>query len=132
MLIDDLDGNEADETIKFAVDNVEYEIDLSKKNAEKMRQVLAPYAQAGTKLGRVNRVPVQRASSYWRTELSASGETRKEQNRAIREWAVNQNIRVSDRGRIRQEVEDAYHGRDSAKAVELIERAREVCGVVTL
>jgi hypothetical protein len=37
MLIDDIDGGDADETVKFAVDGVQYEIDLSKKNAAKMQ-----------------------------------------------------------------------------------------------
>ena len=29
MLVDDIDGGEADETVRFAVDGVQYEIDLS-------------------------------------------------------------------------------------------------------
>lgn len=132
MLIDDISGEEADESIRFVVDGVEYEIDLSKKNADKMREVFATYTQSGTKLGRIGRVPQQRAVTYRRTELAATGDTRKEQNRAIREWAAQQNIRVSDRGRIRTEVEDAYEGRETPQAGELIERARHACGVVTL
>jgi hypothetical protein len=48
MLIDDIDGGEADETITFALDGTQYEIDLSGKNAAKMRDGLARYIGAGT------------------------------------------------------------------------------------
>ena len=39
-LVDDLDGGDADETVKFSLDGVQYEIDLSKKNADKMRNAV--------------------------------------------------------------------------------------------
>ena len=52
MLVDDLDGGDADETVKFALDGVQYEIDLSKKNATKLRDAFAPYLGAATKVGR--------------------------------------------------------------------------------
>ena len=42
-LVDDLDGGDADETVKFALDGIQYEIDLSKKNADKLRELFAPY-----------------------------------------------------------------------------------------
>ena len=51
-LIDDFDGGDADETVKFALDGVQYEIDLSKKNATKLRNAIAPYLAAGSKVGR--------------------------------------------------------------------------------
>jgi methionine aminopeptidase len=53
MLVDDIDGGEADETVRFAVDGVQYEIDLSKKNATKMRNAFARYIEAGSKVGRI-------------------------------------------------------------------------------
>ena len=51
-LIDDIDGQPADETVQFAVDGVRYEIDLSTRNAIKMREALAPFVAAATKVGR--------------------------------------------------------------------------------
>lgn len=51
-LVDDLDGGDADETVKFALDGVQYEIDLSASNAGKLRDVFAPYIANGTKVGR--------------------------------------------------------------------------------
>lgn len=51
-LVDDLDGGDADETVKFALDGVQYEIDLSSANAAKLRDAFASYVGAGTKVGR--------------------------------------------------------------------------------
>ena len=39
-LIDDLDGGAAVETVTFALDGANYELDLSKKNAGAFRKVL--------------------------------------------------------------------------------------------
>jgi hypothetical protein len=106
VLIDDLDGGEADETVKFALDGVQYEIDLSKKNATKLRDVIAPYVSAGNKIGRGGVVVGGRAASA-RGRGGAAAD--REQNRAIREWAQGKGIKVSDRGRIKQEVVDRYN-----------------------
>ena len=46
-LLDDLDGKAADETVQFALDGVSYEIDLSEKNAQKLRSELQPWVAAG-------------------------------------------------------------------------------------
>ena len=51
-LVDDIDGGDADETVKFSLDGVQYEIDLSKKNAGKLRDLFAPYLEAGSRVGR--------------------------------------------------------------------------------
>jgi len=59
-LIDDLDGGSAIETITFGLDGMSYEIDLSAKNASKMRKVLAPYVDSGRRLSRSGR-PYRRA-----------------------------------------------------------------------
>lgn len=50
MLIDDLDGSEADESITFGLGGTEYEIDLSKPHADQLRAALEPFVNAGTKL----------------------------------------------------------------------------------
>ncbi|MDT7746048.1 MAG: hypothetical protein QOE59_5126, partial [Actinomycetota bacterium] len=50
-LVDDLEGTEADETVELALDGVTYQIDLSAKNAEALRDIFAPYIAAGRRTG---------------------------------------------------------------------------------
>ncbi|MBO0851506.1 MAG: Lsr2 family protein, partial [Pseudonocardia sp.] len=50
-LIDDLDGNKADETVEFGLDGKSYEIDLSSGNAGKLRDALADYVAAARRPG---------------------------------------------------------------------------------
>ncbi|MFI1192787.1 Lsr2 family protein [Micromonospora sp. NPDC020750] len=103
-LVDDLDGGDADETVKFALDGVQYEIDLSKANAEKLRGAFAQYVGAGTKVGRGGVVVGGRAA---RGRGGATAD--REQNKAIRQWAKGKGKDISDRGRIPQEIVDEFH-----------------------
>jgi hypothetical protein len=105
-LIDDIDGGDADETVKFAFDGVQYEIDLSKKNASKLRNAIAPYQEAGSKVGRGGVVVGGRAA---RGRGGATAD--REQNKAIRAWAKKEGKDISDRGRIPQEIVDEYHSK---------------------
>jgi nucleoid-associated protein Lsr2 len=93
LYIDDLDGSEADGTVRFGLDGAEYEIDLNAKHAQELRAVLARYMAAGR---------------HVRARQSYRG-GRKEQPNAlntteIREWAKAQGIDVKDRGRIPAEL----------------------------
>ena len=106
VLEDDLDGGKADETVTFGLDGTTYEIDLSKKNATKLRDAFGPFLSAGTKVGRGGVVVGGRAASA-RGRGGAAAD--REQNKAIREWAQNKGIKVSDRGRIKQEIVDRYN-----------------------
>jgi hypothetical protein len=45
VLVDDLTGDPADTTVKFALDKTEYEIDLSNENAAEMRKGLSRYVE---------------------------------------------------------------------------------------
>jgi hypothetical protein len=105
QLIDDLDGKTADETVTFGLDGVQYEIDLSKKNAARLRAAFAPFAEAGTRIGRG--LVVGRRGGPARGRAPAKADP--DQNRAIRAWAQARGIAVSDRGRIKQEIIDRYH-----------------------
>lgn len=51
ILIDDLDGGEANETVAFAIDGTSYEIDLSEVNAKKLRDSLSPFVQSARRSG---------------------------------------------------------------------------------
>jgi hypothetical protein len=99
-LIDDLDGKvlvDHGETVTFALDGVDYEIDLSDKNAARLRGALAPYVAAGRDKsgrrsgGRSARGPVRKADTIVDT-------------RAVRAWAAAHGIQVSSRGRIPADV----------------------------
>jgi len=50
LFVDDLDGSDAEGTVRFGLDGTHYEIDLSTAHAEELRSVLAPYARAGRKV----------------------------------------------------------------------------------
>lgn len=100
-LIDDLDQGQADESVKFGLDGVQYEIDLSSKNAAALRDALAPYVKAGSKVTRSGATPGPRRRGTQSLD--------REQNRAIREWARKKNKQISDRGRIPEEIVNEYH-----------------------
>jgi hypothetical protein len=106
VLVDDLDGGDAEETVKFGIDGIQYEIDLSKKNANKMREALSAYVEAGTKVGRGGVLAGGRAAA---TRGRSGAASDRDQNKAIREWAQSKGIKVSDRGRIKQEIVDRYN-----------------------
>jgi len=103
-LIDDINGQAADETVTFALDGVQYQIDLTSKNAAKLRNALAPFVAAGTKIAR-SAAPTGRGRD---ARGRGSGRSDRAQNQAIREWATTKGIPVSDRGRIKQEIVDRY------------------------
>lgn len=51
-LVDDFDGaGAADETVEFGLDGVTYEIDLTNKNAAKLRGDLRQWVSAGRRVG---------------------------------------------------------------------------------
>jgi hypothetical protein len=102
-LIDDLDGGPADESIRFGLDGIEFEIDLSKKNASAMRKTLNKYVEAARREPRPGPGRGRRVGAVSRTRVD------RDQNAAIRDWAKRSGQPVSDRGRIPQAVVDAYH-----------------------
>jgi hypothetical protein len=58
-LFDDLDGGRADETVSFALDGVEYEIDLSTANATALRNAMAEFIRHAHRVtGRTRRATV--------------------------------------------------------------------------
>jgi hypothetical protein len=102
-LVDDLDGEAADETVKFAVDGIEYEIDLSSKHALELRKSVDAFVGAARRIGRMG---AGRRGGV-RAAGAGSGGNR-ERNQAIRDWAKSKGVEVSDRGRISQELVDQY------------------------
>ena len=102
-LVDDFDGEgAADETVEFALDGVSYEIDLSSKNASKLRNDLKQWVEAGRRVGGRRR---GRSAGSGRGRASID----REQSAAIRDWARRNGHNVSTRGRIPADVIDAFH-----------------------
>jgi hypothetical protein len=103
-LVDDFDGEgPADETVEFSIDGVTYEIDLSAKNAKKLRDAFTQWIDAGRRVGGRRR---GRPSAPGR---AGRGSIDREQSAAIREWARRNGHKVSTRGRIPAEVIEAFH-----------------------
>lgn len=107
-LIDDIDGKPASQTIEFGIDGVNYSIDLSDGNADRLRATLHPYIDAGTRVGRIATgsrftTPPRRAGG--RAGLPV---TSRDQTAAIREWAAKAGHEISNRGRIPARIVDAY------------------------
>ena len=99
ILEDDYDGGEADETVSFALDGAEYEIDLSAQNATELRNALAPWLAHSRKIGGRKRTKTARVAPVAESPSSTSD---------IRAWALENGMEVSSRGRISSEVRQAY------------------------
>ena len=98
LLVDDLDGGEADETVTFALDGKTYEIDLTTDNADKLRGLLDPYTEGGRRTG-------GRAAGG-RTKARARGGS--QDTAKIRAWAKENGYEVNDRGRVPATIREAY------------------------
>ncbi len=95
LLIDDLDGSAAEDTVRFGLDGTEYEIDLNAGHVRQLRDALARYVSAARRVGAAARRPARGARG-----ASASGLNTTE----VREWARAQGIDVKDRGRVPAEL----------------------------
>jgi hypothetical protein len=98
LLIDDLDGASADETVTFALDGVSYEIDLTAAHATELRDALSSWT------GSARRVSGGKAA---RGRATTAGR-RSSDAAAVREWANANGHHLSDRGRIPAEIREAY------------------------
>src|SRR5436190_14098662 len=96
LLTDDIDGGEADRTVEFGLDGVNYTIDLSEKNSGKLRKALDPYLAVASRVGR----STASGRIAGRGAAPARSAANRDQNQAIREWATKNGYAVSERGRI--------------------------------
>ena len=118
VLVDDIDGSEAAETVSFGLDGRRYDVDLSANHAAQLRDALASFVAAARRgaggSGRHASVPptTQRSSN-------------REQIAAIREWAKANGQTVADRGRISRAVMEAYENRGSTAPPDAPEPAKK-------
>lgn len=113
IFVDDLDGTEGAETIKYGLDGVDYEIDLSEENAQRLRRFLEEFIEKSRRIESDNlSFPSGEARRRRRRSTHPSGRSREElQN--IRAWAEANGHEVAPRGRIKREVIEQY---DQAQA----------------
>ncbi|MCI1788952.1 MAG: Lsr2 family protein [Actinomyces sp.] len=100
VLIDDIDGSQADRTISFSFNKTSYEIDLSEAHAKEMLEDLEKWQSHARQVGRSGRAA--------RSPRPAGG-ARNSESALIRAWAHENGIEVSDRGRIPASVAEQYH-----------------------
>ncbi|MEO8887780.1 MAG: Lsr2 family protein [Jatrophihabitantaceae bacterium] len=105
QLEDDIDGGTATETLTFGLDGVNYEIDLSAKNAGKLRDALAVYVAHGRRSSRSG----VRPSSGRRVGRAVRSD--REQTQAIRAWARKNGHKIGEKGRIPAHILEAYEAK---------------------
>lgn len=103
LLVDDIDGGQADESLTFALDGKTYEIDLSADKAEKLRKALAPFVKGGRRTG----ARTSSAGSRGRTSAPASSDGPSADE--VRKWAAKNGYEVKDRGRVSAPIREAYN-----------------------
>lgn len=92
-LVDDLSGGKAQETLRFAIDGVDYEIDVNAKNARKFREEMAPYVEAARKVTRSRKT----GASIPPGEVAQ-----------LRAWAQHNGYQLPKRGRIPSHIKEQY------------------------
>ncbi|MCU1531857.1 MAG: hypothetical protein JWO49_1428 [Arthrobacter sp.] len=102
QLIDDISGEDADGTIRFSIDGADYEIDLTADHASELRGMLEKYVAHGRRL---------RGTADRRGARSVPAG--REETQKIRDWARAHGYNPSARGRISQDIKQAY---DAAQA----------------
>jgi hypothetical protein len=97
---DDIDGSEANQTIRFALDGVDSEIELSDRNANRFRESTAEFVGHARRVsGRRDRKP----DSSVGADMSEAG--------PMRRWLMEYGYDVSERGRIPDWLQQVYHDR---------------------
>jgi Lsr2 len=94
FLEDDYEGGKADGTVTFALDGAEYEIDLSSKNADALREALAPWVAHARRIGGRRKRTARGGASASTSEMRA--------------WAQANGYAVSSRGRVSAEIREAF------------------------
>src|SRR6187549_1747899 len=91
VLVDDLDGSEATDSVSFGLDGTSYEIDLNEANAAALREALSGYVGHARKVGSARRSGRKSSSAAATTDGASAKE--------IRDWARSNGYDVPDRGR---------------------------------
>jgi len=106
VLEDDLSGevleDGAGETVSFSLDGQAFEIDLSRENAKKLRDDFALY------VGHARKTASSGASGRPSASRGRPSSEGKRDLAPVREWARQNGHDVSERGRVKSSVIEAY------------------------
>ncbi len=102
VLVDDIDGSDAVETVGFALDGVDYEIDLSDEHASELREAISLYVGHARRTGG-RRKSGRRVAANGNADGGGSASAAE-----IRAWARDNGWDVPERGRVSAEVREAY------------------------
>ena len=103
IFIDDIDGGEAAGTVRFSLDGVEYEIDLSSEHTDELHTALGKYIGHARKVGGASK----RAARGRRAASSID-------TTAVRTWAREQGYDIKDRGRVPADLVAKYQAATGA------------------
>lgn len=106
VTIDDLDGSEGATTREFSFLGVDYEVDLTDANFAKFQKAVEKYTEFGRKVNKARRNIKPGAT---RTHTTVGTTTGRADLDAVRQWARQNGYEVSDRGRIKGEVQEAFN-----------------------
>lgn len=108
-IADDFDGSTPAETVYFSVAGKEYAIDLNEEHAAELADALAKvdeqmkrYTDAARPMGK---------SSTGTARRSSKSSKSSQNNKAVRAWAQENGYEIGDRGRIPEEIQEAYRNR---------------------
>lgn len=129
VLVDDMDGTEGAQTVRFGLDGQAYEIDLAGDNLEKFYVAIDKYVNVarkaevshvaarrasrrgtGSRAPRAQVKPLQRGDSHTEGGPSATvtAISREDRKPTIREWADANGVHIGARGRIAKTIQDQY------------------------
>jgi hypothetical protein len=97
VLVDDLDGTEAVESVRLGWNGQWRQLELSEKNLAALSKAIDRFWDAGR--------PMKSGAGGRRRSTTAGGRD----PRAIRVWAAENGIAVPSRGRIPRDVEEQYN-----------------------
>ncbi|MFC3452911.1 histone-like nucleoid-structuring protein Lsr2 [Amycolatopsis speibonae] len=120
QIVDDIDGGEATQTVPFALDGVTYEIDLSDDNAGALRDELERFIDASRRTGGRK---VKVATGQSTVTGTAAKPTDRERNQQVRAWASANGYAIAERGRIPNDIYEAFDNAGSAAAEPVAEEA---------
>jgi hypothetical protein len=99
LFIDDIDGGEADGTVRFGLDGAEYEIDLSAAHDAELRNALGKYVSHARKVTARGTRPVGRGAGRRPSSVDTT---------AVRAWARENGVDIKERGRVPADVVAKY------------------------